>query len=60
MAHKTTGGPIAMHIVNRDFDKMERSRYNAHYNSATGHADLTGAIKYGYGELRLVLTRVGA
>ncbi len=60
MAHKTTGGPIAMHIVNRDFDKWKDRDITPITIPRPGHADLTGAIKYGYGELRLALERASA
>jgi chorismate synthase len=60
MAGQTTGGPITLHIVNRDFDKWKDRDITPITTPRPGHADLTGAIKYGYRELRLALERASA
>ena len=60
MAGKTTGAPITLHIVNRDFDKWKDRDITPITTPRPGHADLTGAIKYGYRELRLALERASA
>ncbi|HST03627.1 MAG TPA: chorismate synthase [Chloroflexia bacterium] len=56
----TTGGPIVMQIANRDyanFIKKEHPRLTA---PRPGHADLVGAIKYGYSDMRTALERSSA
>ncbi|GAB4562742.1 MAG: chorismate synthase [Anaerolineae bacterium] len=60
MAGRTTGGPISMRIVNRDFEKWRDRDIEPMTVPRPGHADLTGAIKYGYRELRLALERASA
>lgn len=60
MAGLTTGGPIAMNIINRDFEKWRDRAIEPITTPRPGHADLTGAIKYGYKELRLSLERASA
>ena len=60
MGGKTTGAPISLLIRNRDW-KSWRDRDIAPLTvPRPGHADLTGAIKYGYGDLRLALERASA
>ncbi|HAN31392.1 MAG TPA: chorismate synthase [Myxococcales bacterium] len=60
MQGATTGGPLCFEIVNRDWSNW-RDRDVAPMNRPRpGHADLTGAIKYGYGDLRLSLERSSA
>ena len=56
----TTGGPIALHVVNRDFEKWRDRQITPITIPRPGHADLTGAIKYGYRELRVSLERASA
>jgi chorismate synthase len=60
MNGRTTGGPIAMTIANRDYEKWRDRAVAPLTVPRPGHADLTGAIKYGYGELRLSLERASA
>ena len=60
MAGKTTGGPIALHISNRDWKNWREKDIPPMTTPRPGHADLTGAVKYGYGELRLALERASA
>jgi chorismate synthase len=56
----TTGAPIALQIVNRDHPKW-RGKPIPHFSiPRPGHADLTGAIKYGYHDLRPSLERASA
>lgn len=63
MGGHTTGGPIALHIENLDWGQATGWR-DKDISPMTiprpGHADLTGAIKYGYRELRLGLERASA
>jgi chorismate synthase len=57
---QTTGAPIAMEIENRDFANWHDKEIRPMTIPRPGHADLTGAIKYGYRELRLALERASA
>jgi chorismate synthase len=56
----TTGGPIAMSLPNKDYAKWKDRDITPITIPRPGHADLTGAIKYGYKELRLALERASA
>jgi len=60
MAGRTTGGPLSMVIVNRDFEAWRARDIPPMTIPRPGHADLTSAIKYGYRELRLGLERASA
>jgi len=60
MNGRTTGGPIALVIANKDWQNWATKAIPAMTTPRPGHADLTGAIKYGYGELRLALERASA
>lgn len=60
MAGATTGGPIAIRLVNKDYEKWRQRDIPPLTVPRPGHADLTGAIKYGYKELRLSLERASA
>ena len=55
MAGKTTGGPIAFVIDNADFKNWRDRDIKPMTVPRPGHADLTGAAKYGYQDLRLSL-----
>lgn len=56
----TTGAPIAMLLENRDFKNWREKDIPPIPTPRPGHADLTGAVKYGYRELRLSLERASA
>ena len=60
MAGKTTGAPIALHIPNKDWQNWREKDIPPMTTPRPGHADLTGAVKYGYRELRLALERASA
>ncbi len=60
MAGKTTGGPIALHIRNKDWKNWRDREIPPMTTPRPGHADLTAAVKYGYRELRLALERASA
>ena len=60
MSGKTTGGPIAFTVENLDFAKWRERDVEPMTIPRPGHADLTGAVKYGYRELRLSLERASA
>ncbi len=56
----TTGGPISMIVANRDWKNWAEKDIDPFTVPRPGHADLTGAIKYGYRDLRLSLERASA
>lgn len=56
----TTGAPIAIRLPNLDYEKWRDRDVEPLTVPRPGHADLTGAVKYGYGELRLSLERASA
>lgn len=60
MAGHTTGSPIALLVENRDFKNWKERDIEPMTTPRPGHADLTGAVKYGYRELRLALERASA
>lgn len=59
-AGRTTGGPIAMSIDNADHAAWADRDIPPMTIPRPGHADLTGALKYGYRDLRLALERASA
>jgi len=60
MAGKTTGAPITLLVVNDDHVKWKGKAVEALTTPRPGHADLTGAVKYGYRDLRPTLERSSA
>ncbi len=60
MGGHTTGAPIAVTIANLDHEKWKDRDIAPMTVPRPGHADLTGAIKYRYRELRLALERASA
>ena len=60
MGGRTTGAPIALTIDNLDHARWADRDIAPMTIPRPGHADLTGAIKYGYKELRLALERASA
>ncbi len=62
---KTLGSPITMQIENRDWVNWQESMSAAPVEAATepvtrirpGHADFTGAMKYGHQDIRNVIER---
>jgi chorismate synthase len=60
MDGKTTGAPIAIRLPNKDYVKWRDRDIPPMTIPRPGHADLTGALKYGYHELRLSLERASA
>lgn len=60
VAGQTTGGPIAFTVENRDYRSWAQKEIPPMTVPRPGHADLTGAIKYGYRDLRLALERASA
>jgi chorismate synthase len=55
----TTGAPVAMRIVNRDFANQP-AELKPLTAPRPGHADLAGAMKYGLRDFRLVRERASA
>ncbi len=60
MAGRTTGGPIALTIDNADHANWKDRDVPPLTVPRPGHADLTGALKYGHRDLRLSLERASA
>lgn len=60
MAGETTGAPIALLVENADHTKWNGKAVEPLTAPRPGHADLTGAVKYGYRDLRPTLERSSA
>ena len=60
MAGETTGAPIALLVENADHVKWKGKAIEPMTAPRPGHADLTGAVKYGYKDLRPALERASA
>lgn len=60
MEGRTTGGPIAMRIINRDHAKWRGRAVTPLTTPRPGHVDLVAAVKYGYEDLRPGLERSSA
>ena len=60
MAGETTGAPIAMLVENADHVKWKGKAIEPMTAPRPGHADLTGAVKFGYKDLRPALERASA
>ncbi len=60
MAGVTIGAPIALQVQNLDHAKWRGKAVEPMTVPRPGHADLTGAVKYGYSDLRLSLERASA
>ncbi len=60
MGGRTTGAPIALTVANRDWRNWREKDIEPFTVPRPGHADLTGAVKYGYRDLRLSLERASA
>lgn len=57
---ETTGAPIALLVKNDDHSKWRGKAIEPMTAPRPGHADLTGALKYGYKDLRPALERASA
>jgi chorismate synthase len=60
MAGLTTGAPLSFLIPNRDHEKWRGREIPPFTIPRPGHADLSGAVKYGYRDLRPALERASA
>ncbi len=56
----TTGGPIALTVLNKDWKNWDGKEVKPITRPRPGHADLTGGLKYGYSDLRHALERASA
>lgn len=60
MAGHTLGAPIAVQVRNLDHARWQTKPVAPMTVPRPGHADLTGAVKYGYSDLRMSLERASA
>ena len=60
MGGETTGAPISLLVRNEDHAKWKGKPIHPMTVPRPGHADLTGAVKYGYTDLRPALERASA
>jgi chorismate synthase len=60
MSGETTGAPISLLVQNDDHVKWKGKPIPPLTTPRPGHADLTGAVKYGYRDLRPTLERSSA
>jgi chorismate synthase len=60
MGGMTTGAPLALLVENVDHAKWKGKAVDPMTAPRPGHADLTGAVKYGYHDLRPALERASA
>lgn len=60
MGGLTTGAPLSLMIENRDHAHWKGREIDAFSIPRPGHADLTGAAKFGYSDLRPALERASA
>jgi chorismate synthase len=60
MGGVTTGAPLALLVQNDDHVKWKGKAIEPMTAPRPGHADLTGAVKYGYKDLRPALERASA
>lgn len=60
MDGETIGSPLAMQIVNLNHEKWRGEEIEPFTTPRPGHADLIGAVKYGYHDLRPSLERASA
>jgi len=57
---KTIGSPLGLMIRNKDWENWQDKKYPSLTIPRPGHADFTGAIKYGFENVRKVLERASA
>jgi chorismate synthase len=60
MDGQTTGAPISILVQNSDHEKWKGKQITPLTTPRPGHADLTGAVKYGYRDIRPTLERSSA
>jgi chorismate synthase len=57
---RTTGGPLALLVENQDHARWQGKAVEPMTIPRPGHADLVGAVKFGYSDLRPALERASA
>ena len=57
---KTIGSPFGLMIKNKDWENWQEKEYPPLTTPRPGHTDFSGAIKYGFKDLRKVLERASA
>jgi chorismate synthase len=57
---RTTGAPLALRITNRDWENVRGKVPPTMTVPRPGHADLAGALKYGFTDVRPVAERASA
>ena len=57
---KTIGSPLGLMIKNKDWENWQEKEYPPLTIPRPGHADFSGAIKYGFKDVRNVLERASA
>jgi len=57
---KTIGSPLGLMIKNKDWENWQEKEYPPLTIPRPGHADFSGAIKYGFKDVRKVLERASA
>ena len=57
---KTIGSPLGLMIKNKDWENWQEKEYPPLTTPRPGHTDFSGAIKYGFKDLRKVLERASA
>jgi len=60
MGGVSTGAPIAVYIENKDHVNWKGSQIAPMTVPRPGHADLVGAVKFGFSDLRMTLERASA
>ena len=56
----TTGGPIALKIINKDWQNWKDKEIEPYIVPRPGHADLVGTLKYNHDDIRHTLERASA
>lgn len=57
---KTTGAPISIKIINKDWKNWKNKEIEPFVVPRPGHADLVGTLKYNHEDIRLSLERASA
>ena len=58
--NKSTGGPIALKIINKDWNNWKNKDVEPFVVPRPGHADLIGTLKYNHEDIRIALERASA
>jgi chorismate synthase len=60
LAGRTTGGPVAVRVVNADHNSWKGKALPPISVPRPGHADLAGVVKFGHDDIRLTIERASA